>query len=192
MHGSNQLINAACALAALETLHKQLPVTAQAVRMGLVTAQLPGRFQVVSGRDQPTLVLDVAHNPHAAVTLMRNLDAMGFFPINHAVFGAMGDKNYSDILKCLDPLIDYWYFTDLPTTRAASAAQLQQAWRQVSRNSKSESKTFVDPNQALEAAVNSARPVDRITVLGSFYTVGSVLQRGVSQLTAGRPNPSGK
>ena len=38
---------------------------------------------------QPTLVLDVAHNPHSVAALAANLDAMGFYPTTHAVFGAM-------------------------------------------------------------------------------------------------------
>src|SRR6185369_7926293 len=63
LRGANQLINASGVLAALEALHNQLPVTAQAVRNGLAMVELPGRFQIVPG--QPTLVLDVAHNPHS-------------------------------------------------------------------------------------------------------------------------------
>ena len=89
LRGANQLINAAGVLAALETLHHRLPVTAQAVRNGLALVDLPGRFQMVPGR--PALVLDVAHNAHAASALAENLDAMGFYPATHAVFGAMAE-----------------------------------------------------------------------------------------------------
>ena len=91
LRGANQLLNASGALAALEALRDRLPVTAQAVRTGLATVELPGRFQIVPG--QPTLVLDVAHNPHAVAALALNLDQMGFFPRTHAVFGAMADKD---------------------------------------------------------------------------------------------------
>ena len=42
----------------------ELPVGAQEVRTGLVMVELPGRFQVLPGR--PTVIYDVAHNPHAA------------------------------------------------------------------------------------------------------------------------------
>lgn len=55
-----------------------MPVTAQAVRNGLVMVELPGRFQIVPG--QPTLVLD-GHNLHAIAMLTANLDAMGYFPV---------------------------------------------------------------------------------------------------------------
>ena len=91
LRGANQLINASGALAALEALRERIPVTAQAVRTGLALVELPGRFQIVPG--QPALVLDVAHNPHSVAALAANLDAMGFFPTTHAVFGAMADKD---------------------------------------------------------------------------------------------------
>ena len=90
LRGANQLVNAAGVLAALTALRERLPVTAQAVRVGLALVELPGRFQIIPG--QPTLVLDVAHNPHSVAALAANLDAMGFFPTTHAVFGAMADK----------------------------------------------------------------------------------------------------
>src|SRR5690606_39369365 len=101
------------ALAALEALRGRLPVTAQAVRNGLSLVELPGRFQIVPG--QPALVLDVAHNPHSVAALTANLDAMGYFPVTHAVFGAMADKDLAPMLAKIGPLVDCWYFTDLPT-----------------------------------------------------------------------------
>ena len=78
LRGANQLLNAAGAIAALESLRSQLPVSAQAIRTGLALVELPGRFQIVPG--QPALVLDVAHNPQAVAALALNLDAMGFLP----------------------------------------------------------------------------------------------------------------
>ena len=119
LRGANQLLNAAGVLAAFEACAQRLPVTAQAVRGGLARVELPGRFQIVPG--QPTLVLDVAHNPHAVATLVHNLDQMGFHPRTHAVFGAMRDKDIAAMLCRMAPLVDSWHFTDLPTPRAASA-----------------------------------------------------------------------
>ncbi len=78
LRGANQLLNASGVLAVFEALRERLPITAQAVRNGLATVELPGRFQIVPG--QPVLVLDVAHNPHAAAALAFNLDQMGFYP----------------------------------------------------------------------------------------------------------------
>ena len=83
----------------LEALEDRLPVSQQAVRQGLLTVELPARFQVLPGR--PTTILDVAHNPHAAAHLAVNLDAMGSFRQTFAVFGVMRDKDVDGVIAAL-------------------------------------------------------------------------------------------
>ena len=183
LRGANQLINASGVLAALTAMRQQLPVTAQAVRNGLALVDLPGRFQVVPG--QPALVLDVAHNPHSVAALALNLDAMGFYPTTHAVFGAMADKDLAPMLHRMDPLVDRWYFADLPTPRAASGAALQAAWQAITKRTDAVSAVFSTPLDALHAAAAKAQAADRIVVFGSFYTVGGVLEHGTPRLQAG-------
>ncbi|WP_027475889.1 bifunctional tetrahydrofolate synthase/dihydrofolate synthase [Curvibacter gracilis] len=186
LRGANQLVNASGVLAALTALRERLPITAQAVRNGLAMVELPGRFQIVPG--QPALVLDVAHNPHSVAALSANLDAMGFYPCTHAVLGAMADKDLGPMLARIAPLVDRWYFTDLPTPRAESAAGLQAKWHalQMVAGGRREvsTATFPDPQQALAAAVAAADPADRIVVFGSFFTVGGVLKDGIPRLHA--------
>jgi dihydrofolate synthase/folylpolyglutamate synthase len=182
LRGANQLVNASGVLAALDALRSRIPVTAQAVRNGLAMVELPGRFQIVPG--QPVLVLDVAHNPHSVAALAENLDAMGFYPTTHAVLGAMADKDLQPMLQRMGPLVDRWYFTDLPLPRAATAAQLQQAWQAQNSRKDVSASVHPDPQSALQAAVAAADPADRIIVFGSFYTVGGVLKDGVPRLQA--------
>ncbi len=182
LRGANQLVNAAGALAALEALRQRLPVNAQAIRNGLAMVELPGRFQIVPG--QPTLVLDVAHNPHSVAALTANLDAMGYFPATHAVFGVMADKDLGPMLAKIGPLVDRWYFTDLATPRAARASEICATWQAGERRSSVTGSTFSTPEQALKAAVAAADPTDRIVVFGSFHTVGGVLKDGVPRLHA--------
>ena len=182
LRGANQLVNASGVLAALTALRDRLPVTAQAVRNGLSLVELPGRFQIIPGT--PTLVLDVAHNPHSVAALTENLDAMGFYPCTHAVFGAMADKDLGPMLARIGPLIDKWYFTDLPTPRAAAGSDLQARWQALNTRPDAHAQTFVAPEQALQAAVQAADPADRIVVFGSFYTVGGILKDGVPRLLA--------
>jgi dihydrofolate synthase/folylpolyglutamate synthase len=177
LRGANQLINAAGAIAALESLRSVLPVTAQAIRTGLSVVELPGRFQIVPG--QPTLVLDVAHNPQSVGALAANLDAMGFFPRTHAVFGAMRDKDIAGLLPRIRPLIDVWHLCDLPTARAAKAEELAAAL-----GGDAETHCHASPAEALRDAAATADPADRIVVFGSFFTVGGVLKDGLPRLTA--------
>jgi dihydrofolate synthase/folylpolyglutamate synthase len=180
LRGANQLINAAGVLAALAALRERLPVTAQAVRNGLAFVELPGRFQIIPG--QPTVVLDVAHNPHSVAALAANLDAMGFFPTTHAVFGAMADKDLATMLATVSPLMDRWYFTDLPLARAARGGDLLVRWQGQNTRKDTAASAFANPVHALQAAIAAADPADRIVVFGSFHTVGGVLAQGVPRL----------
>ncbi|WP_354422263.1 bifunctional tetrahydrofolate synthase/dihydrofolate synthase [Variovorax atrisoli] len=189
LRGANQLINAAGVLAALEALRPQLPITAQAVRNGLAMVELPGRFQIVPG--EPALVLDVAHNAHAVAALAENLDAMGFYPTTHGVFGVMADKDLAPILARIGPLIDRWYFTDLPTPRAAKAADLLAAWQAQNTRTDASASVHAGPMEALRAAIGQAGPADRIVVFGSFFTVGGVLENGTPRLQAKHLSPGG-
>jgi len=182
LRGANQLLNASGVLAALEIMRPQLPVTAQAIRNGLAMVALTGRFQIVPG--EPILVLDVAHNPHSVAALAANLDAMGFYPCTHAVFGAMADKDLPGMLKKVLPMVDAWYFTDLPLPRATTAAQLKDHWQQMNKRQDVKASQHGSPQKALEAAITAAGPTDRILVFGSFYTVGGVLQSGIPKLHA--------
>jgi dihydrofolate synthase/folylpolyglutamate synthase len=182
LRGANQLVNASGVLAALTALRERLPVTAQAVRNGLALVELPGRFQIVPG--EPVLVLDVAHNPHSVAALVANLDAMGFYPATHLVFGAMGDKDLDTMLRRVAPLADRWYFCDLPTPRAATAAGLKARWEGLGARPDAPASTHAGPRQALEAAVAAADPTDRIVVFGSFLSVGGVLEGGTPRLQA--------
>lgn len=180
LRGANQLLNASGALAALEVLRDRVPVNAQAVRLGLATVELPGRFQIVPG--QPTLVLDVAHNEQSVAALALNLDQMGFAPRTQAVLGAMFDKDLDALVARMAPLVDVWHVCDLPLPRAATAAHLAEVVARVAPAA--EVHQHPGPSDALGIALTGANPTDRIVVFGSFYTVGGVLKHGLPKLGA--------
>lgn len=174
LRGANQILNASAALAALEALKLELPVGAQEVRTGLVTVELPGRFQVLPGR--PTVILDVAHNPHAASALNQNLGNMGFHPYTYAVFGSMHDKDIDGVIAAMSEHVDHWCLTTLPSPRAASASELA-AKVQIVQADKAERtiNIFEDPASAYANAISQAGENDRIVVFGSFLTVAGVM-----------------
>ena len=182
LRGANQLLNAAGVLAVFDALRDRLPINAQAVRQGLAKVDLPGRFQIVPG--QPALVLDVAHNPQSVAALALNLDQMGYFPQTHAVFGVMRDKDLGALLQHMAPLVDHWHLTDLPTPRAARAADLAPLVQAASGTRPVSITLHASPDDALRAAAAAADPADRIVVFGSFFTVGGVLKNGLPRLTA--------
>lgn len=179
LRGANQLLNASAALAALEALRLRLPLGAQEVRTGLVLVDLPGRFQVLPGR--PAVILDVAHNPHAAATLAQNLDNMGFHPYTYAVFGAMADKDIAGVLTQLKGRVDHWCLCDLPSSRAASAVAIAALLEQSGTSAPAEPdaeltiQCFDSPEKAFLNAISRAGENDRIAVFGSFLTVAGAL-----------------
>ncbi len=186
LRGVNQLVNAAGVLAALHAMKDLLPVNAQAIRLGLSRVEWSGRFQMLPG--QPALVLDVAHNPHSVAALAHNLDAMGYFAVTRAVMGAMADKDLQAMVKRLQPLVEHWYFCDLPSPRAATAKQLQSLWQACAPRQGQSAQIFADPVAALGQVMVDANPTDRILIFGSFLTVGSVLQHGIAgRLSAQSP-----
>jgi dihydrofolate synthase/folylpolyglutamate synthase len=175
LRGANQLLNASAVIAALMALHDRLPVSAQDIRNGFALVELPGRFQVLAGK--PTIVMDVAHNPHAAATLAQSLDKMGYHPYTFAIFGAMADKDIDGVLKPMMDLVDYWYCTDLPIARAAKASDLA---KQIQLRGK-EAGVFAQAGAAYQMALDKAGEGDRIIVFGSFYTVAGVMAYRTNQ-----------
>ena len=158
-------------------LHQRLPVSAQDIRNGFALVELPGRFQVLPG--QPSVVLDVAHNPHAAATLAQGLDKMGYHPYTYAIFGAMADKDIEGVIKPLLNIVDFWFCTDLPTPRAALAKDLAQRLEAMGVKSKNGAdggiEIFENPALAYQKALSVAGEGDRIIIFGSFYTVAGVM-----------------
>ena len=171
LRGAFQLHNASAALAALDALKGRLPVSMDAVRRGLVEVQLAGRFQFVPGR--PALILDVAHNPHAARSLAQNLASLPPCPHTWAVFAMLKDKDMAGVAAALDPHIDTWLVAGIAAPRGAIAGELAQVLQNT--GARGDIKTFRNVGEALRYAYNAAGENDRIAAFGSFYTVAEVM-----------------
>jgi dihydrofolate synthase/folylpolyglutamate synthase len=172
LRGARQLGNAATVIAVVDLLRDVLPVRSGALREGLLTVELPGRFQVLPGR--PAIVLDVAHNPHAGTALADELGAMGFFPQTFAVFGMLADKDIAGVATAVSSRIDRWFIAALPGPRGASADLLRDALVAAGIDA-SALRTFPDIRSAFAAARELASEADRIVVFGSFLTVAAAL-----------------
>ncbi len=196
LRGANQLLNASAVLAALESLRGRVAIPAQSVRQGFALVDWPGRFQVLPGL--PAIVLDVAHNPHAAAHLRSNLDGMGFHPFTHAVFGMLADKDVDAVIHHLKDKVDHWHLVSTTGARGLSASELLEKLRSQgvqgeafdwAANAKSRrdggiarqapEKTvqiYEQIAQAFNVAKEGADQNDRIVVFGSFLTVAAVMK----------------
>ncbi|WP_051532389.1 bifunctional tetrahydrofolate synthase/dihydrofolate synthase [Brackiella oedipodis] len=177
LRGANQLLNASAALACIEALNLKLSVPLQAIREGLLLVNLPGRFQILPG--QPTVILDVAHNPHAASVLSHNLEHMSFHPYTYAVFGMLNDKDCDSVIQKLSKDVDYWYCVSLQGPRGQSAQALAAKIEQLIEKDDEglpQVRTFDNSVQAYQQALQDMNQNDRLIVFGSFLTVADVLE----------------
>ena len=177
MAGAYQLRNAAGALAALEAVRGCLPVSEAAIRQGLRTAQVPGRFQRIARA--PEIILDVAHNPEAARALAATLREQPVTGRTLAVVGMLADKDAAAVFAALRDEVDAWWTCTPASPRALEAAALAAVLR--AQAGAAPVSVQPDVNAALAEARSAAREDDRILVFGSFYTVAAVLNHAATQ-----------
>ncbi len=172
LRGRWQLKNASVALAALDELADRLPVSAGEVKRGLMLVRLPGRLQVLPGR--PPVVMDVAHNPHAARALADGLGDMGYAENTFAVFAMLADKDIGGVVDAMRARVDRWFVSAADADRAASAEAVAAVL--AGRGLEAKTRAFATVPAALAAARREAGPNDRIVVFGSFHTVAEALR----------------
>ncbi|EIK53719.1 folylpolyglutamate synthetase [Stutzerimonas stutzeri TS44] len=166
------LENAALALQvyALLDLPWRPEVLAQALQRTRITGRFDRRTIHWKGRTL-SLLLDVAHNPHAASYLASYLEQQPS-PGRLAVFGLLADKDLAGILDVLLPYVSEWAVAPLASPRSRPAAELYAALaaRKATVNA------YASLAQALEAQCERAREQDEILLFGSFYCVAEALQ----------------
>jgi len=157
------LANAATALAALRV--SGLTLSEAVLRESIATATLPGRFQIV--QHSPLVILDVAHNPHAARYLVEKIEQLAPKGKVHGVLGMLHDKDIEGTITILSEAVDQWYCASLDGPRGASAQRLQQ--------SLPEAECYDRVEQAWQAALSQADADDVVLVCGSFHTVAALM-----------------
>lgn len=183
--GDYQLMNAACAVAAVESLQGCLPVSETAIGHGLREAKVDGRFQIVrehgQGKVSAALIFDVAHNPHAARALAKNLKAQQENTgKTFAVFAMLADKDIRGVIEAVIQEVDAWYVATIDHVRGENAAHLAKLIEEIQPHA--QVKIFNDAFMAYQHAridlesCNDVNENDKIVVFGSFFTVSTVMQ----------------
>ncbi len=170
--GSFQLANAAAVIQSLVLLQGQggLSITREAINQGLRQTALPGRFQRLGGPIE--CILDVAHNPAAAQSLLENL-AQQPAGRRYTVLGMLADKDVEAFAAILDAQTDYWLLGGLNGSRGLSGEALARRLSQTVPAAKVG--VYATVMDAYRQALSSSVPGDRILVTGSFHTVAEVL-----------------
>ncbi|AMK78879.1 MULTISPECIES: bifunctional tetrahydrofolate synthase/dihydrofolate synthase [Methylomonas] len=171
--GEHQYRNASAAIMAVKTLQPVLAVSDDAIRQGLQSAQLPGRFQLIAGA--PRILLDVGHNPQAVQTLIDYLRE--YFPEIriHAVFAMMRDKDIAGVLNMMRDKVTTWYLAPLVNPRAASADMLETIFQQQGLDNVRSG--FADFTEAFQAARQNTGQDELLLIFGSFFLVSEYLSK---------------
>ncbi|MCB5189599.1 bifunctional tetrahydrofolate synthase/dihydrofolate synthase [Methylobacillus arboreus] len=170
--GDFQLSNAASVINAVDALVTVLPVALKHMQQGLQQVALNGRFQLC--RDHPQVILDVAHNPHAALALASNLAQHPVSGRTLAVFSMLADKDIAGVVQVVAPYIDVWHIARVEHSRGASVVQLLEFVTAQARSGSAYA--HEDVNAAYQQACNDAGENDRIIVFGSFFTVADIMR----------------
>ncbi|WP_375334633.1 bifunctional folylpolyglutamate synthase/dihydrofolate synthase [Curtobacterium sp. MCBD17_019] len=185
LFGAHQAENAAVAIAAVESFlgRGSQPLDEDVLSEGLAAATSPGRLQPIA--QQPTVVVDAAHNPHGARALAEALPVA--FPSDHVVgvLGVLADKDARGIVRALKDVVATFVVTQPPGPRALDA----DAFAAIVVDEVGPDRVVVEPD--VEAALAEARtlaedadaeadlaegePGAMVLVAGSIVLIGRVM-----------------
>jgi dihydrofolate synthase/folylpolyglutamate synthase len=158
--GPHQRWNCAIAVAALQA--SGLPVTMEQMREGVRVTRWPGRFQVV--RENPTVILDGAHNGPAAEVLAAALrERYAGRPVA-LILGVLRDKDYATVAGILAPLARWIYCVPVKSERTCDPAELA---------ARCSGEVRADLAAAYAEALTL--PAGVIVITGSLFLVGEAL-----------------
>ncbi len=169
--GEHQKINAALALATVEILRKQIPVTEEKIRAGLANVNWPGRLQLVTRESGQKILLDGAHNPAGAKALHEALEKNFHAARRTLVLGVLQDKDWRPICETLAPLAGHIYTVPVSSERSAHPQELAEACR------------IINPAAEIAACPSLGDALDKsagdefVVITGSLYLVGEALER---------------
>lgn len=160
------------ALAALALRERGTDITDGDIQRGLAEASIPGRFEVVS--HDPLVILDGAHNPHAAEVCAEAIAALLSGCPVVLLFAALADKDVTRMAAALAPHAAEVILSRAPDTPRAlePTAMLPAFLKHCDRVS-----VVDDPEQALAASLQCVAPDGAVVVCGSLYLVGYVRSR---------------
>ena len=161
--GEHQINNALTVVSAVDILReKGFAISDEQLIEGIAAAKFPARFEVCS--KDPLVILDGAHNPHAAAALASGIKK--FLPEKRTLLcGMMADKDCAGVMSTLAPLFEQVIAVPVQSPRAISPAELAALAAPYCKS------VFTAENaaQALDAALDALKPGEALVVAGSLY-----------------------
>lgn len=170
--GEHQGRNIALAVRSLEALPPRLPVSAAAVREGVLRTRVPGRFQLEMEGERHW-IFDVAHNSHGVRALVNTL-GWGRPPFPRVgIVGVLADKNWEDMLP---PLLEILDLLILVTPDSAPSDRRWDPNSALGHLPEGKGVVASSMEEGFEIARQRSGPAGTVVVTGSTYTVGDGLR----------------
>lgn len=163
--GRHQAYNLAFTLALLHAAGPDYHFSLREAAPLLEQISLPGRFQRAG-----KYIFDVAHNADGARVLAETLRAVSPVRPIRALFCALRDKEWPEMLTALSPVVDWFVLTNAPTAPASRAWNLENAREFLLRTN-----TPGEIAATFDEALRSAQEAETVLVTGSFHTVGDAM-----------------
>ena len=161
--GEHQINNALTVVSAVDILReKGFAISDEQLIEGIAAAKFPARFEVCS--KDPLVILDGAHNPHAAAALASGIKK--FLPEKRTLLcGMMADKDCAGVMSTLAPLFERVIAVPVQSPRAIAPKELAALAAPYCKS------VFTAENaaQALDAALAALKPGEALVVAGSLY-----------------------
>ena len=124
LHGVHQAQNTVLAIAAVEAFlgGGEERLDPDVVRAALGAVASPGRLEIV--RRSPTVIVDAAHNPAGALALRNALEDSFNFARVIGVVAILKDKDATEMLEVLEPVLDHVVVTRTTSARAMDPEEL--------------------------------------------------------------------
>ncbi len=169
--GEHQKWNAALAIATVQTLQAQIPVSDTQLHRGLETVSWAGRLQVVKPNPHQTILLDGAHNVPGMEILREAL--LKYFPGQKPtlILGMLGDKDWPLMCQIIAPLADRIFLVPVASQRTANPDELSQACHHANPTAP------ITVCDSLELALTQTSTAAFLLLTGSIYLIGEALER---------------
>ena len=180
LHGAHQASNLATAVAAVEAFlgGGEQTLDTDVLRAACAAMTSPGRLELV--RRSPIVLVDAAHNPHGARSLVAALGESFTFTRLVGLIGIVADKDAVGMLEVLEPALDHVVVSRSTSPRALDPEKLGELAREVFGESRV---TVVDAlPDALEQAVTLA---EQDGMGGGVVATGSVITAGEVRMLLG-------
>lgn len=171
--GNHQINNLKAVLSAVNFLRRKFEISDEAVYQGLKSIKkntgLFARMEII--KDDPMLILDVAHNPGSVKAMTNTLGNSGYIcQFYNVVFGVLADKEIDKMLEYLKPYTRTLIVTK-PINERASSVQ------EIARIAEANGFNDIEEIENISEAINYAMLLEQqFLIVGSFYTAGEAVK----------------